>query len=179
MKQDVSGGNVSVGHCTMQCLSNQYFRFRTERTTGERFYVSNYCYPPQLHLIANPTAVMLRIARVAMLRLTNLGKPGAKRWCTAMVLVAVCALTIYVATRYDRCMQASDQHHTVVTHPESWTPGLQRLLNNAATWVPPLVCAAIFEDTGYQRHVPQPAARVSSLLLETDLYYRPPPASLF
>ncbi len=95
-----------------------------------------------------------------------------------MVLVAVCALTIYVATRYDRCVQASDQNHTVVANPGSWTPGLQRLLNNAATWIPPLVCAAIFDDTGYYPHVSQPAPRVSSLLLETDLYYRPPPLSL-
>ena len=113
-----------------------------------------------------------------MLRLTNLGRPGAKRWCTAMVLVAVCALTIYVATRYDRCVQASDQNHTIVANSQSWTPGLQRLLDNAATWIPPMVCAAIFDDAGYSPHVSQRTPRASRLLLETGLYYRPPPPSL-
>lgn len=95
-----------------------------------------------------------------------------------MVLVAVCALTIYVATRYDQCVQASDQNHTIIANSQSWTPGLQRLLDNAATWIPPLVCAAIFDDRGYYPQVSQPAPRASSLLLETDLYYRPPPPSL-
>lgn len=155
---------------TTSCFSHD-----VQQDSGFRY--PNYCYQPLLHLVAEHTTIMLRIARVAMLRLTNLGRPGAKRWCTALVLVAVCALTIYVATRYDRCVHVSDRNHTVVASPETFTPGLQRLLNNAATWIPPLVCAAIFDDRGYYSQPSQPDPKISSALLERSLFYRPPPSS--
>lgn len=114
-----------------------------------------------------------------MLRFTNLRRPGRRRWCTAVVLVAVCTLTLSVATRYSGCRSSANQSVTTIQNHESWTPGLQRLLNNAATWMPPVVASAIFDDPGSYPHLVQSGPPVSSVLLEKNLCNRPPPTSLF
>lgn len=121
---------------------------------------------------------MLKIARLAMLRLTNMGNHGRKRWCTAIVLLAVCTLTVSVATRYSVSPSATNKSHAVVEADKSWT-GLQRLLNNAATWMPPLVEAEIFHDPGYYPHVARSRPPVLTVLLEKNLYNRPPPSASF
>ncbi len=123
---------------------------------------------------------MLRQVRVAMVRLTSLDNSGPRRWCTAIVLLAVCALTLSVATRYGNPEIAPDQTRTVAVNDQAWTPGLQRLLNNATTWIPPLIIAVLFQDPGYCPQISQPPTPVvSSVLLERNLYNRPPPSSPF
>lgn len=121
---------------------------------------------------------MLRIARVAMLRLTNMGTSRPKHWCTLVVLLAVCTLTLSVTTRYGKSQAAPDRSQTVVAKVHSWTPGLQRLLNNASTWIPPVVIAAILQKPSYSPHISQPIPMVSGVLLEENLYNRPPPSYL-
>jgi hypothetical protein len=121
---------------------------------------------------------MLRIVRLAMLRLTKPGISGHKRWCTAIVLVAVCTLTASVATRYSRSQGPADEMQTVIQKHYSATPGLQRLLNNAATWMPPLVEAAIFHDPARYPHIAPSDSPLVRVFLERNLYNRPPP-SLF
>ena len=111
-----------------------------------------------------------------MLRLTNLASPGRKRCWTALILLAVCALTVAVATRYDRCPATPDHKQTVVAIDQTWTPGLQRLLNNAATWIPPVITAVMLQEPESHPLVPQSAPMVSSVLLEKNLYNRPPPS---
>ncbi len=119
---------------------------------------------------------MLELATLAMLRLTNLRNPGRKRLCTAIVLVAVCALTVSVATRYgDFSPSGADQARIVVQKHQTWTPGTQRLLDNAATWIPPFLDSVIFQGPGYYSHVIPSGPTVSSVLLERNLYNRPPP----
>lgn len=97
-----------------------------------------------------------------------------KRWCIAIVLVAICALTVSVATRYGSAV-ATDTVTAVQKH-SSWEPGLQRLLNNAATWMPPIVGDAVLYTPAYYRHIAPSGPTVSSVLLEKNLYNRPPPA---
>jgi hypothetical protein len=121
---------------------------------------------------------MLRIALLRMLQLTNLGKPCRRRWCTAIVLVAVCALTISVATRYTRSQAHADETVSTVQKHHSVTPGLQRLLNNAATWIPPIVEVATFHVPVRYPRIVASDTPISSVLLERKLYNRPPP-SLF
>ena len=92
-----------------------------------------------------------------------------------MVLVAVCALTVSVATRYSYGSKAVDETvKTVQKHP-SVNPGIQRLLNIASTWMPPIAEAEIMHDPGFYPHIPQPRPAASSVLLEKNLYNRPPP----
>ena len=139
----------------------------------------NFCYLSGVHSIAGHDVVMLKMAWLAMLRLPSPGKPGRKRWCTAIVLIAVCTLTISVATRYGFTQSPADGTLTVVQKHHSLTPGLQRLLNNAATWIPPLVVAVIFQDLGHYSNVAPSNSPISSVLLESQLYNRPPPSVLF
>ena len=73
---------------------------------------------------------MLRIALAAMLPFRYLQQPSRRRWCTAVVLVAVCTLTLSVAMRYSFCGRAANESVTTAQNHQSWTPGLQRLLNN-------------------------------------------------
>lgn len=120
---------------------------------------------------------MLKKVRLAMLRLTNLKNLGRKRLCTAIVLLAVCALTISVTTRYSIGSSVENTGPVAKSH-DPWTPGLQRLLDNAATWVPPFVETAIFHDPGSYSHFAPLATPLLIVLLERNLYNRPPP-SLF
>jgi hypothetical protein len=124
--------------------------------------------------VAKALTSMLTMAYLAMLRFTDLAHPGRKRWCTAIVLVAVCALTVSVATRYGSPV-ASDAKVNVLQSQSSWEPGIQRLLNNAATWIPPVIISVLLQDPGYSPHVAPSRPIFRSVLLESDLYNRPPP----
>ena len=130
--------------------------------------------------VAKARANMLTMVYLAMLRFTDLARPGRKRWCTAIVLIAVCALTVSVATRYGSAV-ASDAKVSVLQSQSSWEPGIQRLLNNAATWIPPVITYVLLQDPGYSPHVALSRPIFRSILLESDLYNRPPPtrSSLF
>jgi len=115
------------------------------------------------------------MAYLAMLRFTDLARPGRKRWCTAIVLVAICALTVSVATRYGSPV-ASDAKVSVLQSQSSWEPGIQRLLNNAASWIPPVIISVLLQDPGHYPHVAPSRKIFPSVLLESDLYNRPPPS---
>jgi hypothetical protein len=153
--------------CSSKCNLNRHCRIQTFVTIFNCIHVALYC------------VCMLRIAQLAMLRFTSLRDPGRKRWCTAVVMVAVCTLTLSVATRYSFCGSTTNESVTTLQNYQSWTPGLQRLLNNAATWIPPIVVSAIFHDPGSYPHVVQTGPTVSSVLLEKNLYNRPPPILSF
>jgi hypothetical protein len=114
------------------------------------------------------------MAYLTMLRFTDLARPGRKRWCTAIVLIAVCALTVSVATRYDSPL-ASDAKISNLQQQSSWQPGMQHLLNNAATWIPPVIISVLLQDPGYYPDVAPSRPIFPSVLLESDLYNRPPP----
>ena len=119
---------------------------------------------------------MLTMVWSAMLRLTNLRYSGHRRWCTAVVLLSVCCLTVCVTTRYSSSpARTGDQSVTSIQNHQSWTPGLQRLLNNAAAWTPPVVDSAIFQHPRSSRHIEESGPTVSSVYLERKLCNRPPP----
>ena len=124
--------------------------------------------------VAKALTSMLTMAYREMLRFTDLAHPGRKRWCTAIVLIAVCALTVSVATRYDSPV-ASDAKVSILQSQTAWEPGIQRLLNNAATWVPPVIISVLLQDPGFYPHVAPSRPIFRSVLLESDLYNRPPP----
>jgi hypothetical protein len=124
--------------------------------------------------VAKALTSMLTMAYLEMLRFTDLAHSGRKRWCTAIVLIAVCALTVSVATRYDSPV-ASDAKVSILQSQTAWEPGIQRLLNNAATWVPPVIISVLLQDPGFYPHVAPCRPIFRSVLLESDLYNRPPP----
>jgi hypothetical protein len=124
--------------------------------------------------VAKTLTSMLTMALPKMLSFTDLARPERKRWCTAIVLIAVCALTVSVATRYDSPV-ASDAKVSILQSQTRWEPGIQRLLNNAATWVPPVIISVLLQDPGFYPHVAPSRPIFRSVLLESDLYNRPPP----
>ncbi len=128
--------------------------------------------------VAKALTSMLTMAYLTMLRFTDLTRAGRKRWCTAIVLIAVCALTVSVATRYDSPV-ASGAKVSILQQQSSWEPGIQRLLNNAATWIPPVIISVLLQDPGYYPHVAPSRPIFRSVLLESDLYNRPPPTRNF
>jgi hypothetical protein len=92
-------------------------------------------------------------------------------------LLAVAALAASVTTRY--AFRADISSGNVRTLQKS-SPELsrQRLLQNAAVWVPPMISALTLQEPGsYARVVPAPPP-IPNFLLETSLYNRPPPSAL-
>ena len=112
-----------------------------------------------------------------MLSPTNPNGSGIKRWWALMVLLAVCSLAVSVATRYTSVPAGPDGATTTVSNHAAPEPGRQRLLQNAATWIPPLICPIVFQvPLSYSREVPV-SPDLPNLLLEENLYNRPPPSS--
>ena len=124
--------------------------------------------------VAKALTSMLTMGYLRMLRFTDLARPGRKRWCTAIVLIAICALTVSVATRYGSPV-ASDAKVSVLQSQSSWEPGIQRLLNNAATWIPPVIISVLLHGPGFYPDVAPSRPIFRSVLLESDLFNRPPP----
>jgi hypothetical protein len=114
-----------------------------------------------------------------MLRLTNLNRSRGGRWCSVIVLLAVCSLTASVATRY--CHYPSNDasatqtiQKLAPTHSQC-----QRLLKNAAVWLPPVVSSYVLEAPRSYRPIASAGPPIPSLFFEDGLYNRPPPFLLY
>jgi hypothetical protein len=116
-----------------------------------------------------------------MFHLNNLELRRNKRWWIAVVLVAVCSITISVATRYSVPGKAADAKVTTVrNHLDLDTKQVrQRLLNNAASWMPPVDGSAILQQNESFAVPVSTGPPTLRLLLEQNLFNRPPPAISF
>jgi hypothetical protein len=112
---------------------------------------------------------------LGMLRLTNFDDPRRRSWCAVVVLLAVSSLTVSVATRYTFSRGIADHTSTVLQKHSASERGRQRLLNNAATWMPPVVSATIVPFPSSSPRVAPSGPLVPSLHFEKNLYNRPPP----
>jgi hypothetical protein len=113
--------------------------------------------------------------RSEMLQLTNLTDPRRKRLCAVLVLLAVCSLTAFVATRY--CFtRSSSGATTVVRRVASLESSRQRMTKTAPVWIPPVDRSLVQQaPTAYPRIAPAgPPQRRS--IFEESLYNRPPPS---
>jgi hypothetical protein len=106
----------------------------------------------------------------------QLQESKGKRLCALMALIAVMALVVSVATRYTATRKVSSSTVSTVQKNISGVPSRQRLLKNAATWVPPVVEVSVLDvSTPYPRIAPA-GPPIPNLLLEKNLYNRPPPS---
>lgn len=110
-----------------------------------------------------------------MFRLRNSEDLRRRAFCATVVLFAVCSLTASVATRYAFGRTTSSGVVTVHKHA-SPEPARQRLLKNAATWIPPVVCSVALEPPSSYPRIAPAGLPVSSLVLDENLYNRPPPS---
>ena len=111
-----------------------------------------------------------------MLHLTNLEGRWRRAWCAVVVVLAVSALTVSVATRY--CApQISSPYAVQTLHKHSSPEQIrQRLTKNAANWMPQVLQTGLLQaPTSYPRIAPA-GPPMPSVLLETSLYNRPPPS---
>lgn len=111
-----------------------------------------------------------------MLHLTNTASRGHRAWCALVVVLAVAALTVSVATRY--CAPQSSSAYAVKTLHKHSSPEQirQRLTKNAVNWMPQVVQTGILQaPTSYPRIAPA-GPPMPNVLLETSLYNRPPPS---
>jgi len=111
-----------------------------------------------------------------MLHLTNPENPRRGRWSALVVLLAVCALTVSVATRYSSGEVPVYTVRTAHKH-SSPEPSRQHLTQSTTNWIPQVVRSVVLEaPTSYPRIAPA-GPPIPSLLLEESLYNRPPPSS--
>jgi len=113
-----------------------------------------------------------------MLHLNNLTSRQSKRCWIAVVLLAVCSITISVTTRYTVPGKAGDSKVTTVrNHLDFDTEQVrQRLLNNAASWMPPVVGSAILGQNKTFDPIILAGPPASRQFFEQSLFNRPPPA---
>ena len=99
-----------------------------------------------------------------------------KHWCAVVVFVAVFSLTLSVATRYSTpCDAPLSTVKTVQSHTYAEAKR-QRLVKDAANWIPPLTCVeGLCEPSFYPRIAPA-GPPIPTLVLEENLYNRPPPS---
>lgn len=113
-----------------------------------------------------------------MFQLNNLEPRRGKRWWVSAVLIAVCSITVSVTTRYSVPGKATDSKVTTVRNHVDTEPVRQRLLNNAASWMPPVVGSAILHEKKTLTRVIWIDPPAPGLLFEESLSNRPPPSHL-
>lgn len=116
-----------------------------------------------------------------MFHLNNLESVQRRRCWIAVVLLAVCSITISVATRYS--VPGHDVNSKVTTvrnHLDVDTEQVrQRLLNNAVSWMPPVAGSTILQQNESFAVLLSTGPPVPRLYFEQNLFNRPPPAISF
>jgi hypothetical protein len=100
-----------------------------------------------------------------------------QRFCALVVLLAVCALMVSLATRYSFGEEAAAPALSSVHRHISVDPSRQRLMPSAATWHPPVAHFALLDPVSSYSRVSPAGPPPPSVVFEESLYNRPPPAS--
>ena len=110
-----------------------------------------------------------------MLRRFHFEKQLRIGWCAVVAFAAVCSLTVSLATRYSYSGSISLQSvKTAGSHP-SPDSKVQRLTKNGAAWVPPVFHHAALQAPSLYPRLAPAGPSAPSLLLEENLFTRPPP----
>jgi hypothetical protein len=111
-----------------------------------------------------------------MLKLINSRNLRCRRWGSFVVLLAVLSLTVSVTTRYSFSHDGSSPAANQTAHKTSPQDQVrQRLLKNADTWMPPVVCVIMLEAPVEYPRIAPVGPPVADLFFEKNLYNRPPP----
>jgi hypothetical protein len=95
-------------------------------------------------------------------------------WSAVLVLVAVCSLTVSLATRYYLPGDSSSPTvKTIQTH-QSPDAKRQRLTKNAANWMPPALSYTVLPVPSFYIKTATAPPPVRSLVCDESLYNRPP-----
>ena len=116
-----------------------------------------------------------RFLKDEMVRLTNQKTGRCARWGALVVLVAICSLTIHVATRYNSAATPAAPTITTLHKHSVQEPRRQSLTLDAANWIPPVVTPALLYAPSIYSRVAITGPTVPNPSFESSLYYRPPP----
>ena len=94
-----------------------------------------------------------------------------------VVVIAVASLTMSVATRYYSLQDSSSRSVKIVQKQAVPDARPQRLTKNAAIWNPPVFSFAVAQVTSFHPRIDSARPLPRSLVCDTSLYNRPPPAS--
>jgi hypothetical protein len=110
----------------------------------------------------------------------RVGNYPGRSWQGLLVLVAICAVTISVATRYSGLGGSDLPSVKSVTVLKSQSPQFQRqrLLGNGLHWIAPVASSALFQPPRVAVQAVSAEFTAIHLDSETWLYNRPPPPSL-
>lgn len=112
-----------------------------------------------------------------MLILTNKKSGGCARWCALVVLTAVFALAVSVATRYGSAAGASTSAVKTAHNYSAQPSGRQRLTKDADNWVPPTIDCVPLQVPARPARVPSNRPAIPNPSFASILFYRPPPIS--
>jgi hypothetical protein len=109
-----------------------------------------------------------------MFRLSASDHSAHRNWTAAIVLLAVTAITVSVATRYVSVPGISS--HTTAAHKHSAPErAKQRLIKYAANWMPPVASAVMIEPPSPYPRIAPAGPPIPRLVFLKNLYNRPPP----
>ena len=100
-----------------------------------------------------------------------------KIWSAVVVVIAVAALTMSVATRYYSLQDTSSRPVSTVQKQAVPDARPQRLTKNAAIWSPPVFSFAVSQVPSFHPRIDSARPLRRSSVHDTSLYNRPPPAS--
>ncbi len=117
------------------------------------------------------------VVKSRMLRFTHLEASPRRRWHALVVLLAMCALTVSVATRY--CSPRNSSVSAIKTLHQHSSPetARQRLTKDAADWMPPFIHSVLFQAPASYPPIAHDGPPTLTLVFEKSLYNRPPPRS--
>jgi hypothetical protein len=99
-------------------------------------------------------------------------------WHILIVALAVCSLTVNVATRYSSSDLASVSIQKALhKHSSAWT-SRQRLTKVASSWLRPVISSTPLQAPASYPRVAPAGPPIPGIFFETSLYNRPPPAPL-
>jgi hypothetical protein len=101
-----------------------------------------------------------------------------RKWCTAIVLVAVCSLTVSLVTRYTAPLGISSRTVKTLRVNGSAVAKRQHLAKDAVDWIPPVTCIHLLVPSSFSAVVAT-TAPVLNRVSEQSLYNRPPPSRIF
>jgi hypothetical protein len=113
-----------------------------------------------------------------MLKLKDLQRDQRHRcWGVLVILIAVCSLTISVATRYSSSEGTSVSKSATLQKYRSPQARRQHLTKAAASWGPPVIDAVILKPANSYPRVVLSVPPVAGALFANALFNRPPPRS--
>jgi hypothetical protein len=105
-------------------------------------------------------------------------KIDARGLRSALIVIAICSLTVSVATRFWASSTSQSQTVKSVDH-QSVDPKRQHLNKDACRWVSPSATFSIFAPVEIETRLAPAGPLLPKHVFSDSLYNRPPPSSAF